>query len=71
MCLRHNHCLWVGNIVTINPAEGGEGPSLANTAATTYNVVKAYTSVATAATTVADESYALAAAANNKPAGLK
>ena len=71
MCLKHKHCLWVGNIATINPAEGGEGSSLASSAATTDKVIKARTSVATAAMTVADESCARAAAANDKPAGLK
>ena len=71
VCLRHKHCLWVGHIATMNPVEGGDGSSLASTSATTDKVVKARTSIATATTTVADESCARAAAANDKPAGLK
>ena len=66
MCLKHKHCLWVGHITTINPAEGWEGSFLASTAATTDKVVKARTSVAAAATTITDKSCARAAAANDK-----
>ena len=71
MCLRHKHCNWVGHIATINPADGGEGSSLASTGGTTDKVVKARTSVAAAATTVADESCARVAAANDKAAVQK
>ena len=71
MCLRLKHCLWGRQSATLNPAEEWEGSSLASTAATTDKVVKARTAVVTAATTVADESCARAAAANDKPAGLE
>ena len=66
MCLKHKYCLWVGHITIINPAEGGEGSSLASTAATTDKAVKARTSTAAAVTTVTDKSCARAEAANDK-----
>ena len=68
MCLRHKHCHWVGHIATINPADGGEGSSLASTAATMNMTVQTNTLVAAAATTVTDKSCARAAAANDKAA---
>ena len=64
MCLGHKHCHCVGHIATIDPADEGEGSSLASTVGTTDKVVKARISVAATATTVADKSYARAAAAN-------
>ena len=55
-----------------NQSGGGrKGPFLANTTAPTDKTTDIVTSVAAAATTVMDESYARAAAANIKPAGLE
>ena len=62
ICLRHKHCHWVGYVATINPADRGEGSSLASSGGTTDKVVNARTSVAAAATSIADESCARAAA---------
>ena len=56
---------------TIDPAEGEEGSSLASTAATTDKTATAGMSVTAAATIVADESSARAAAANGKPDSLE
>ena len=68
MCLRHKHCHWDGHVTTINPADGGEGSSLASTAVTMNMTVKTNTLVTVAATIVTDESCARAAAANDKAA---
>ena len=67
MCLRHNHCNWAEHSATIT-AEGGEGSSLASTAATADKVTNIVTLIAVAATTVADKSCARAAAANDMAA---
>ena len=66
--MRHKHCLWVGHIAIaiINPAEGGEGSSLARTAVTTDTAVKARMSEATMTSIVTDESCARAAADNDE-----
>ena len=66
--MRHKHCHWVGHIATINPADGGEGSSLASTVATTDKTVKTSRSIAAAATTVTDKNCARAAATNDKAA---
>ena len=59
MCLGHTHCNRERRSAIINPAEIGEGSFLASTATTAYKA-------ATAATSVADESYARAVVANDK-----
>ena len=41
MCLRHKHCLWVGHIALIDPAERGEESSLASTVTTPDKAVTA------------------------------
>ena len=69
--LRHKHCHWMRQSATIDPAEGEEGSSLASTAATTDKTATAGMSVTAAATIVADESSARAAAANGKPDSLE
>ena len=68
MCLRQKECHWIGHIATINPADGGEGSSRASTAVTMNMTVKTNTLITVAATIVTDESFARAAAANDKAA---
>ena len=47
--MRYKHCLWVWHIATVNPAEGGEGSSLASTASSADKAATVATSVAVAA----------------------
>ena len=67
--MRYKHCLWVWHIATVNPAEGGEGSSLASTASPADTAATVTMSVVASATTVADESCARAVAANDKWVG--
>ena len=60
--------MWTGYSATINPAEGGECPSLTRTVTTTGKAIIAAKPVAAAATTVVDKSCTRAAAANDKTA---